>query len=123
MVLPFAADRFRETSVTDVPGEWGPHFDDVRASVESAGDLVIPPAPADEPSDDAAYRRVVDALFDEALALARVEYGDATPAHQVLAVVIWDGVVRGADDMSAVFIDEARRRGIAVEQIRTLDGE
>src|SRR5947209_320182 len=27
ILLPFAPDRFRATSVTDRPGEWGPLFD------------------------------------------------------------------------------------------------
>ena len=35
IVLPFPAKRFRETSVTDRPGEWGPLFDRLIASAEA----------------------------------------------------------------------------------------
>src|SRR5215510_14628657 len=29
VVLPFAAERFRQSSVTDRPGDWGPLFDQI----------------------------------------------------------------------------------------------
>src|ERR1700694_5191780 len=40
IVLPFPAKRFRETSVTDRPGAWGPLFDRMIALAEGANDLV-----------------------------------------------------------------------------------
>src|SRR5689334_9119389 len=41
IVLPFPPERFRKTSVTDRPGDWGPVFDRLVAAAEAAGDLVI----------------------------------------------------------------------------------
>lgn len=41
--------------------------------------------------------------------------------HQpVGVVVVWDGVSRGDDDVTAAFQEEARERGLAVEEISTL---
>src|ERR1700688_1274520 len=45
IVLPFPAKRFRETSVTDRPGEWGPLYDRLIKEAQSAGDLVVLPDP------------------------------------------------------------------------------
>ena len=39
VILPFERRRFRETSVTDRPGEWGPLYDQVLDAVEAAGKL------------------------------------------------------------------------------------
>src|SRR4051812_3874212 len=41
IVLPFPPERFRETSVTDRPGNWGPVFDRIVAVAAEAGDLVV----------------------------------------------------------------------------------
>ena len=41
VVLPFAPAQFRNTSVIDRPGHWGPLFDRVIEDVRSAGDLVV----------------------------------------------------------------------------------
>jgi hypothetical protein len=41
VILPFAVDRFRETSVVDRPGNWGPLFDGLVADAAAHGDLVI----------------------------------------------------------------------------------
>ncbi len=40
VVLPFAAERFRETSVTDRPGDWGSIFDRVIADARSRSEPV-----------------------------------------------------------------------------------
>jgi hypothetical protein len=47
VILPFERRRFRETSVTDRPGDWGPLYDQV---IGSGGDLVIL---RNEPDDEA----------------------------------------------------------------------
>src|ERR1700687_257733 len=39
IVLPFAPERFRQTSVIDRPGDWGPVFDRLIAQSRIAGDL------------------------------------------------------------------------------------
>ena len=39
IVLPFSPRQFRETSVTDRPGDWGPFFDRLVEAAKVAGDL------------------------------------------------------------------------------------
>jgi hypothetical protein len=41
VVLPFAPERFRETSVTDRAWDWGLEYDQVIAAVRAENDLVI----------------------------------------------------------------------------------
>jgi len=41
IVLPFKREKFRETSVTDRPGEWGSLYDRILDEVQKAGDLQI----------------------------------------------------------------------------------
>ena len=41
VVLPFAPERFRETSVVDRPGDWGPLYDQQVAATAAAGDLLV----------------------------------------------------------------------------------
>ena len=43
-----------------------------------------------------------------------------TPPDNVLAVAVWDGHSRGADDLTAEFIRAARTKGLDVEEIATL---
>ena len=38
----------------------------------------------------------------------------------VLAVLVWEGVSRGDDDMTAAFGDGARSLGVRVDQVLTL---
>jgi hypothetical protein len=110
VVLPFERRRFRETSVTDRPGEWGPLYDRVLDAVEAVGDLVI----LQNGSDDEAYSAANRAILDEAVAMAKAARQPAT------AVLIWDGVSRGNGDLTEEFGAEARRRGLAVMEVRTL---
>jgi hypothetical protein len=110
VVLPFERPRFRETSVTDRPGDWGPLFDEVLDTVEAAGDLVVLRAG----SDDEAYALANRAILDESLALAKT-------AHQpVRAVLVWDGKSRGDHDLTEDFGVEARKRGMPVTDVPTI---
>jgi hypothetical protein len=111
MVLPFDVARFRQTSVVDRPGDWGPLFDALCDAARQAGDLVVLPAAA---TDDSAYLAANGALLDDAAALAAHE----TPPAQVVALVVWDGA-RGAGDVTKDFADRAAERGAPVEEIRT----
>ena len=71
IVLPFEREKFRATSVTDRPGEWGAMYDKVLNEVEKGGDLlVIQPV-----SEDTAYAETNHLIVDEALSL-----GLETPA-------------------------------------------
>ncbi len=77
VVLPFAVEKFRESSVVDRPGDWGPVYDQVIAEVKAANDLVILKGlPEDE-----AYAAANLGILDEAGKL-----GDT-----VTAALIWNG--------------------------------
>jgi hypothetical protein len=110
VVLPFGRDRFRETSVVDRPGDWGPLYDEVIDSVQAAGDLVV----LQDGSEEEAYARANCAILDETIALARSLNKPAA------AVLIWDGASRGNHDLTEEFGIEARTRGLEVAEVRTV---
>jgi hypothetical protein len=87
IVLPFPPERFRQTSVVDRPGEWGPLFDRLVAAATAAGDLVV--LPSNNGDDEAAYVAANKAIIREAEALAR-DYD----TRRRLAVVVWEGAAR-----------------------------
>jgi hypothetical protein len=122
VVLPFGRERFRETSVVDRPGEWGPLYDRVIETVTRAGDLIVL---AGAGEGGAAYAAANEQILEEALRLAGVG-GPArdckaapVPPEKALAVIVWEGQSRGNDDATQQFATSARRRGLAVEQVLT----
>ncbi len=118
IILPFEQHRFRESSVTDRPGEWGALFDLIIKDVQAAGNLVIL---SDEGEDDAIFAVANRTILDEALALACLAPHDKREqsANSVLTVLVWDGQSRGEGDLTADFADEARARGLPVVEIAT----
>jgi hypothetical protein len=114
IVLPFAPARFRETSVVDRPGEWGPVFDRQVAAAAAAGDLVVLGLEGD---DDQAYTATNEAIIREAKALARTP-GQA--AHRLVAMLVWEGAKRQGSDATAGFGDLARKVGFEEQSIPTL---
>jgi hypothetical protein len=111
IVLPYARDRFRATSVVDRPGDWGERFDRILDAVEATGDLVVL---GYAEGDEAAYPAINRAILEQAGALA------ALLRQPVGAVVVWDGAARGTDDVTAAFFQEAQHRGLPVWHISTL---
>ncbi len=110
VILPFARARFRESSVADRPGEWGPIYDKVLDEVEAKDDLVILHAD----NDDEAYAAANLAILDEAVRLAKES------DEQTAAAVIWDGASRGAGDVTQSFMEEAKRRDMEVVEVKTV---
>jgi len=110
VVLPFSRDRFRASSVTDRPGDWGPIYDRMLGELDQTGDVVT----LQEGSGDTAYAAANEAILLEAATLARQAGTD------VLAVLVWEGMPRPGDDMTAAFGEAAHHRGWRVEQVRTL---
>ena len=109
VVLPFERQRFRASSVTDRPGDWGPSFDLVVDEVATRGDLVI----LDGADGDEAYAAANGRVLDEALRLA------ASP-RDAAAVLVWEGASRGAGDLTAAFGDGAAARGLRVIHVKTV---
>ena len=110
VVLPFSRSRFRAISVTDRPGEWGTLFDQVIREAEDTRNLVLL---NESKEDTAALLRTNRAILNKAQMLA------ASFSQNMLAVIVWDGLSRGEDDLTADFADEARFRGIPVREIKT----
>jgi len=112
VVLPFDPAKFRETSVTDRPGNWGPRYDAILEATPATAVHVL-----ERTGDDDAYAAVNAALLDQATVLA----GDAPEGalRPVLAVIVWEGSTRGDGDLTADFAARARSRGIPVSEILT----
>ena len=96
IVLPFPAKRFRETSVTDRPGDWGPVFDRMIALAEGANDLVTLSGTGDD--DDKAYAAANEAIIREAEVLARGT-SESIRLRRVV-VIVWEGLARPGTDAS-----------------------
>lgn len=111
VVLPFNRDKFRTTSVTDRPGNWGPVYDRVLADLDPTRDVVTLQGHGE---GDEAYVAANEAILGEAAALARESNAEAR------AVLVWEGTPRGRDDVTVAFGGEARRHGWRVEEVTTL---
>jgi cytosine/adenosine deaminase-related metal-dependent hydrolase len=111
VVLPFEAERFRESSVVDRPGDWGDAYDAVVADVRARGDLVV--LSPDGGDSHGAYQAATATILARAMELAG---GDPS---RVVALLVWEGGSRGAGDHTAAFRDTARAQGMAVQEIRT----
>jgi hypothetical protein len=109
-VLPFAPERFRETSVTDRPGDWGPLFDRIFGEIQATGDVVVLGLAE---GDDDTYAAANDAILNEAEALA------AQHPAEVVAVIAWEGRSRGEGDLTEAFATAARARDHPVREILT----
>jgi hypothetical protein len=113
VVLPFARDIFRATSVVDRPGEWGPLFDHVIDEVEAAGDLFDLNL---DPQNSQSYALANGAILDQTVGLAAESHGEAG------VLLVWDGP-RGEGDITAHLRNDAISRGLPVFEIRTLREE
>jgi hypothetical protein len=111
IVLPFAALRFRESSVVDRPGNWGPLYDELINEASAQGDLVDLGFDA---TNDACYVAANQAIIDEAYSLANAA------RDAIIAVLVWNGVSRGESDITSGFGEAARARDWAVLEISTL---
>ena len=112
IVLPWDVDVFREASVVDRGPEWGMVFDRVVAGARGGGDLYTLGRPVD---DDGAFLATNEAILGVAQAVAR----EQEPTDGVVAVVAWDGVARGANDVTERFMAAARGRGIGIVEVGT----
>jgi hypothetical protein len=111
VILPFDRATFRESSVTDRPGDWGSRYDAVIADVSAKGNLVELTFNA---RDDATYVQTNFEIFRDADTVAR------STGEDCRALVVWNGAGRGAGDVTEAFLKEADRRGWAPEVIDTL---
>jgi len=104
IVLPFREARFRETSVIDRPGDWGPVFDRFVTTAEAAGDLIVLDGGGGD--DEAAYADANDAIIIEAKRLA-----EAGAPPRLIAIVVWEGAARAGNDATESFRNLAAKSG------------
>jgi hypothetical protein len=110
VVLPFSRARFRSTSVTDRGGEWGRRFDTIVADLDKEDIIGLDL----EGSDDEAYAATNVRILDEAAAMA-------TNANQrALAAVVWNGLTRGASDLTDAFRRLATEKKLETIAVPTL---
>jgi hypothetical protein len=120
IILPFSAARFRQTSVVDRPRPefWGKIFDRVTSVARAHGDLVE----LDTAEGADAYSSANDIVIDEARKLAGVnDHGQSRGSLSLIALVVWEGASRGADDNTNKFVELAQHSGFRVEQVLTLN--
>jgi hypothetical protein len=115
IVLPFAPERFRETSVTDRPGVWGPVFDRLIEAAAASGDLVVLQVGAD---DGKAYAAANEAIISEGQKLS--EPGAGARPHRLLAIIVWEGAPREGDDATSGFRELAWAAGFEERIVLTL---
>jgi hypothetical protein len=118
IVLPFAPETFRRTSVTDRPHAevWGRLYDRVIAEAVSRGDLIILEC---DVGDDSAYMAANKAILEEAIKTASA----TAPPMRRVALIAWEGDSRGSQDATADFADRARVQGFSVKAISSLAPE
>jgi hypothetical protein len=109
IVLPFAPDQFRSSSVTDRPGDWGPIYDRQVRLARDAGRLIAHDHPQ---ADDATYARANEDILDAAERFAA--------GHELHAVIAWEGNARAGTDITHAFADSARTRGMQVHEVLTV---
>jgi hypothetical protein len=111
VVIPFDREMFRETSVTDRPGDWGVAYDQVLDEVAAKGDLLVLDM---RPDDIRCYLRTNEVILEEATTLSK-DLGE-----QATAVLLWNRISRGEDDATARFGESAKNRSLPVLEISTL---
>jgi hypothetical protein len=112
IVLPFAPERFRASSVVDRPGEWGSAFDRLVAIAEREDELII----VGQADGDTAYAASNQRIIEEAQLLSRRLSGGQ---HRLLAVVVWEGQPRPNNDLTDHFRTAAIKAGFEVEVVLT----
>jgi hypothetical protein len=110
IVLPFTREQFRASSVVDRGGEWGAPFDAILDAVTARGDVL---ALGYTPENELAYLETNHAILELAVVMGE------KLSQPVKILLVWDGVSRGDDDVTAAFQQEAYGRGLEVEEIST----
>lgn len=111
VILPFGREKFRETSVTDRPGDWGKLFDEVCDEAEREGNLIV--LEGFEDDEENAYSAVTKEILNRAKSLQSKE------DEKVLAIAVWEGKAKDESDETASFIEQAKNMNITVEEILT----
>jgi hypothetical protein len=110
IVLPFARQQFRATSVADRGEEWGSRFDAILQVLPSRDILELNL----QGGNTEAYATVNTKIIDEAAGWASMT------GRRALAMVVWNGFSRGATDLTDGFRRLAVERKLEVIPVPTL---
>ena len=121
MILPFNAQTFRSTSVTDRPGNWGLIYDKIIEQLKDSGQLIE--LNLDE-NDPEAYIKTNFYMLDHAQKIAE-QIGtnheqNNNASTNLMAVIVWEGKPKNTDDTTYHFMQEAQRRNFAIKEILTI---
>lgn len=107
IILPFSVERFRQSSVVDRPGDWGPLFDQLVKDIPDSELIVLPELANDDEAYDHANKEIV-----------RQAVTTATPGIG-LAIAVWEGQPRQGSDATASFLQLAKDAGLKERIVRT----
>ena len=110
VVLPYDKVTFKQSSVIDRDGDWGERYDRILAEVMGLDDLVVD----DYDQDEESYFAANHDILDQAEELAE------ETKQPLAALVAWNGVPRGEEDITNHFLEEAKQRGLKVTEIKTV---
>ena len=113
MVLPFDKSLFKNTSVTDRPGDWGKLFDKICEELTREEKIQERSYPED---DNETYRKTNIDILKRTEALAN-KYS----SKNMMAVVVWEGKPKDKDDTTKHFMEEAIKRDFIIREIKTID--
>ena len=122
IVLPCSVPEFRECSVIDRPGDWGSLFDESIADAAARNDLIVIEA---ENGTHASFVAANSRMIDEARRLATAPGVDGPNSHDstpdnLVGIVVWDGISRGSDDITASFVEQLNEQHIPIRHVSTL---
>ena len=119
MVLPFDANIFRSTSVTDRKGNWGNLFDSIYTDLNEGLNVIILNFTKDDKDayekTNVAILKTADALFEKSKPEQNFD-----ASEKKVAVIIWEGKPKDSNDTTDHFRKEAKKRVYKIEEINCL---
>ena len=111
MILPFDENNFRKISVTDRPGDWHLIYDPLIEKLKGTEGLVVLNYSV---ADPLAFEKTNMVILDKAFELS------GKTSQPVMALIVWDGIAKNANDTTLHFKNEALKRGFLVNEIKTI---
>jgi len=113
IILPYRADWFLADSVTDRSDDWTTLYHSLIEEARASGDLVILNYPRGSVET---FRAASDAILEEAQRLAR-QVSRSNPSAALAGLIVWEGMSRGPDDLTAHMKDQLEWLGGRIEQV------
>lgn len=107
IILPFSIERFRQSSVVDRAGDWGPLFDQLMRDIPDSELIVL----KELANDDEAYEHANKEIVRQAAMTAAPE--------TALAIAVWEGRPRQGSDATASFLQLAKDAGLKERIVST----